>query len=622
MTANGYNRRHFLATGVGLAGSLALSGAARAAATPERERHGLSTFGELALPADFPHFGYVNPQAPKGGTLALQVKQASGNQNLETFDTLNIFTFKGNGAAGMDMVFDTLMTGSGDEPDSMYGLVARAVTVSDDRLTYRFLLRPEARFHDGSALTAEDAAFSLMLLKEKGHPTYRQILTEMTNAVAEDKATLVVTLSPQRSRSLHLVVAGLPILSTAYWKTRDFEASTLEAPLGSGPYKVGRFEAGRHITFDRVEDYWARGLPVNIGQNNFANIRYEYFRDRQVAFEGFKAGAFNYHEEYTSIFWATGYDFPAIREGKVKRESLPNHQPPPTQGWQFNTRRDKFKDRRIREAIGYAFDFEWTNANIMYGSYKRLTSYFENTPMKAEGLPSPEELALLEPFRAELPRQVFGEPPVPPVSDGSGSDRKLLRKANDLLLAAGCKRDGSTLRLPDGAPFTIEFLDAGATLQPHTRPFEANLGRLGIQTTSRLVDPVQFKARTDSFDFDIIVSALGGTLTPGDGLQMVYGSRGAKTPGSRNYAGIADPCVDALIARIAKAESRAELDIAARALDRVLRAGFYQVPMWYRDDAWIAYWDIFSRPATQPKFGTGAPGTWWYDEAKAKRIGL
>ncbi len=610
-----------MATGAAVAGGLVL-GSEKAVAAGEVETHGLSTFGELALPPDFKRFAYVNPDAPKGGTLSLQVKQAGGNQNLETFNTLNIFTFKGDGAAGMDGIFDTLMTSTADEPDSAYGLVARAVKISDDKLTYRFLLRPEARFHDGSQLTAEDVVFSLNILKTKGHPTYSQLLTEMVSAEAEDKQTVTVKLSPKRSRSLHLVIASMPIFSAAYWKTRDFEASTLESPLGSGAYKVGRFEQGRYIEYDRVPDYWAKDLPVNVGQNNFDHIRYEYFRDRQVAFEGFKAGAFNYHEEYTSIFWATQYDFPAIREGKVKREKVPDPKAVPTQGWIFNLRRDKFKDPRIREAIGLAFDFEWTNTNIMYGSYKRLVSYFEDTPMKAEGKPSPDEVALLEPFRSKLPAEVFDEPYLPPVSDGSGSDRKLLRRADELLKAAGCKREGNSLKLPDGSPFAIEFLDGSGALQPHTRPFQANLIKLGIAATSRLVDPVQYKRRTDEFDFDIVSAALSGSLTPGDGLQMVYGTLGAKTNGSRNIGGISDPAVDMLVEKIANANTRAELDTACKALDRVLRAGRYWVPMWYRNEAWLAYWDIFARPQQTPKFSTGAPGTWWYDEAKAKRIGL
>ncbi|MDJ1157665.1 extracellular solute-binding protein [Chelatococcus sp. SYSU_G07232] len=613
------SRRSTLALGAatlasGLLPPRLLAGAA------EEERHGLSTFGELALPPDFKHFPYVNPQAPKGGTLSLQIRQSIGNQNFDTFNTLNIHVLKGDGAAGMDLTYDTLMVGSGDEPDALYGLVARAVRVAPDRLTYRFLLRPEARFHDGSRLTAADVAFSLDLLKTKGHPSFRTVLSELAGAEAEGDGVVAVRFTPRRSRDLHLIVASLPIFSKAYWTGRDFEAATLEPPLGSGAYRVGRFEVGRFIEFERVPDYWAKDLPVNAGLNNFDRIRYEYFRDRQVAFEAFKSGVYNYNEEYTARLWATGYDFPAVRDGRVKREKLPNGAATPTQGWYFNTRREMFADVRIRQAIGLCFDFEWTNANIMFSSYQRQRSFFGNTDMEAKGSPSAEELALLEPFRGKVPETVFGEPVSPPVSDGSGSDRNLLRQADELLRAAGCRRDGRVLRLPSGQPFDIEFLDFQAALQPHTEPFQQNLRKLGINARSRIVDAAQYRRRMDEFDFDMASMALGGSLLPGDSLRVVYGSQAARTPGTRNIAGIADPVVDALIDRVTAAASRAELVVACRALDRVLRAGHYWVPMWFRADSWVAYWDVFSRPDRQPKYATGAPATWWYDEAKAKRI--
>lgn len=587
----------------------------------EVEIHGLSSFGDLKHGPDFKHFDYVNPAAPKGGTLAIQIRQAAANQNFDTFNTLNIFVLRGDGAAGMGATYDTLMAGSGDEPDALYGLVAKSVRISADKLTYRFILRPEARFHDGSKLTARDAAFSLMILKEKGHPVYRSILAQMVSAEAEADDVLRVKLSPQRSRDLHLVVAGMPIFSERYWQGRDFEAATLEAPLGSGAYKVSRFEQGRFIEFERMADYWAKDLPVNVGQNNFDRIRYEYFRDRTVAFEAFKNGTLNFHEEATSRTWATGYDFPAFRDGRVKKEEIPDDSPAPIQGWYFNTRREAFKDPRIREAIGLAFDFEWTNANIMFGSYRRTTSFFENSDMKAVGMPSPEELALLEPFRDKLPKTVFGEPVLPPVSDGSGQDRSLLRRADELLRVAGCKREGGVLKLPGGQPFTIEFLDFQSSLQPHTQPFQANLKRLGIEARSRIVDAAQYQRRMDDYDFDMASRALVGSTTPGDSLRIVFGSEAARTPGTRNIAGIADPVVDALIERIALAKTRNELNIACRALDRVLRAGHYWVPMWFKATDWLAYWDMFSRPEKKPRFGTGAPGTWWYDAEKAKRIG-
>lgn len=614
-------RRGVLQSGGLLAAAAALPRSVPPAFAESAELHGLSTFGELGLPADFPHFGYVNPKAPKGGTLTMQIKRGSGNQSFDTFNTLNTFVLQGDGAAGMDACFDTLMTGSGDEPGALYGLLAKSVSVSADRLTYRFRLRPEARFHDGSPVTAGDVAFSMLLLKTKGHPSYRLILNELVAVAAESPELVVVTLSPKRSRDLHLIVAGLPVFSEKYWSSRNFEASTLEPPLGSGPYKVGRFEQGRFIEFDRVPDYWGKDLPVNIGTNNFDRVRWEYFRDRQVAFEAFKSGVITFQEEFTSRIWATGYDFPALHEGKVKKEALPKTEPVGSQGWIFNLRREKFADPRIREALGLCFDFEWTNKNIMFSSFSRMTSYFENSDSKAVGKPSPDELKLLEPFRGQVPEEVFGEPYLPPVSDGSGSDRALLRRADEMLRAAGCKREGNVLKLPNGQPFEIEFLDSQGALQPHTQPFQANLKRLGITATSRIVDASQYQRRLDEFDFDIISRALGGSAIPSDSLRIVYGSQAAKTRGSRNVGGIASPAIDAMIDAIGQADSYAEVVVAAKCLDRLLRAGRYWIPMWWNASEWLAYWDMFDHPQTKPKYSSGAPGLWWYDAEKAKRIG-
>ncbi len=586
------------------------------------ETYGLSSFGDLALPPDFPHFAYVNSQAPTGGLLSQQITGTSGNQNFDTFDTLNIYSWKGNGAAGMSATFDTLMTANGDEPDSVYGLLARSVRVSADKLDYRFRLRPEARFSDGSKVAAADVAFSLNILKNKGHPIYAQLLKEVEAATAEGDDVVHVRFVQGRSRDAHLIVVGMPVFSAAWWSGRDFTASTLDPPLGSGAYKVKTFEQGRYIEFARDPDYWGAKLPVNLGQNNFDRLRFEYYRERQVAFEAFKAGAINYHEEYTSRFWATSYDFPAVRDGRIKKEVLHNGAPSSTQGWYLNTRREQFRDPRVREAIGFAFDFEWTNKNVMYSAYKRIVSYFPNTDMEAKGKPGPDELKLLGPFREKVSPSVFGDPYTPPVSDGSGSDRALLKQGYDLLLSAGCKRQGGTMLLPNGKPLTIEFLDSSSALQPHTMPFIQNLRKLGIQANFRIVDAAQLKFRTEAFDYDVVTEALAGSTTPGVGLRVVYSSEAATQKGSRNLAGVADPVVDALIETIATAKSRAELNTACRALDRVLRAGHYWVPMWYRDTAWIAYWDAFSRPDRQPRLGVGAPGTWWWDEGKAKSIGL
>ena len=616
MTAN---RRALLVGGAALGVAAAIRPGRVVAA--EAESHGLSVFGDLKHGPDFRHFDYVRPDAPKGGSFSGQISSTAGNQTFDTFNTLNIFVLRGDGAAGMGLTFDSLMVRGLDEPDAVYGLVAAGVRRSADGLTYRFRLRPDARFHDGSRLTAQDVAFSTILLKEKGHPRISQALRFVAGAAAEGDDVVRIDFAPERARDLPLLVAGLPILSQAYYGTRDFEAATLEPPLGSGPYRVGRFEVGRFITFERARDWWAAGLPVSVGQHNFDEVRFEYFRDRQVAFEAFKAGAFTFREEFTARIWATGYDFPAATDGRVKRETLPDRTPSGMQGWFFNTRRDKFRDPRVREAIGLAFDFEWTNGNIMYGAYTRTASYFENSEGGATGRPGPEELALLEPLRGRVPDAVFDEPYRPPRSDGSGQDRALLRRASDLLREAGCRRDGNVLKLPGGEPLAIEFLDFQPTLQPHTQPFIRNLSLLGVAAASRIVDAAQYQRRTEEFDFDMVVQRYSNGATPGEGLRQIFGSAAANTKGSQNLPGFADPAIDALLEAVVRADTRPALTGAVRALDRVLRAGRYWVPMWFRGSHPVAYWDVFGHPPEPPAYDLGAPATWWYDPEKAKRIG-
>lgn len=609
-----------------MAGALALSAGRGAWAQDGGEAggaawsHGLSVFGELKYGPGFRHFDYVDPAAPKGGAVALQITGITGNQNFETFDSLNAFVLKGSGAAGMGLTFDSLMAAALDEPDAQYGLAAEAVRWSEDRLTYRFRMRRQARFHDGSPLTARDAAFSLTILKEKGHPTISQLLGLVVSAQAEGDE-LVVRFDPRRGRTLPLVVANLPIFSADYYGTRPFEESTLDVPLGSGPYRVGRFEVGRFISFERVPDYWAKDLPVNVGRHNFDEVRYEYFRDRQVALEAFKAGVTTYREEFTARLWANGYDFPALREGKVRRELLPDRSPAGAQGWFFNLRRGKFKDPRVREAIGTAFDFEWTNANIMFSAYRRTASFFENSDLKAEGPPSAAELALLEPWRGRVPDEVFGEPYAPPRSDGSGQDRALLRRADQLLREAGCRREGNQLKLPGGEPLEIEFIEAEGSLQPHTQAFIRNLGLLGIRATSRIIDPAQYQRRTDAFDFDVTSRRLPGLPTPSEGLKVAFTSEAAANKGSINISGISDPAVDAMVGAALAADSRDELRTACRALDRVLRALRPWVPMWHSAEHRVAHWDLFGHPPEPPTYDLGVPSTWWFDAAKARRIG-
>lgn len=612
-------RRLVLQAGAGAAAAAAMR--VGPAFANGRETHGISAFGDLKYPANFKHFDYVDPNAPKGGTFSQVGSTRIFNQSFLTFNSLNSYILKGDAAQGMELTFTSLMARATDEPDAMYGLAARSVQISPNGLTYTFLMRPHVRFHDGSPLTAHDVAFSLKTLKEKGHPIIQQLLRDVSEAHAPDDHRVVVHFKEKRARDVPLFVAGLPIFSRHYYAHRPFDESTLDVPLGSGAYKVGRFEAGRFIEYERVKDWWAAGLPVTRGLYNFDTIRYEFYRDRDVAFEGFTGKSYAFREEFTSRIWATRYDFPAIRDGRVKREVLPDDTPSGAQGWFINTRREKFKNPKLREALVYAFDFEWTNKNIMYGSYDRTHSVFQNSDMMAKGKPDAAELKLLEPFRGKVPDEVFGEPFLPPVSDGSGQDRTMLRKASQLLQDAGFPiKDGKRM-LPSGQPIVMEFLLEEPTFQPHHMPYIKNLGMLGIDATLRMVDPVQYRSRIDDFDFDLAVQRFSFSTTPGDSLRSFFSTQAATLRGSNNLSGMTDPAVDALIEVIIAAPDRPTLVTACRALDRVIRSGRYWVPHWNKASHWIAFWDVFARPReAKPRYARGIPETWWYDADRAAKL--
>jgi microcin C transport system substrate-binding protein len=612
------SRRQVLIVGAGALAAAKFNGPAMAQdATLDSDRHGLSAFGDLQYPADFPHFAYVNPNAPKGGVFSEAVSSRTYNGSFLTYNSLNAYILKGEGALGMDFNFVSLMVRSGDEPDAMYGLAAKSVRITDDGLTYRFTLRDEAKFHDGTPLTAHDVVWSLTTLKAKGHPIITQLLRDLASAEAPDDRTVLVRFAPKRGRDVPLFVAGLPIFSKAYYAENEFDQSTLTPPLGSGAYKVGRFEVGHFIEFDRVKDWWGADLPVARGMNNFDVIRYEYYRDREIAFVGFTAKNYLFREEFTARTWATRYDFPAFKDGRVKRDIFSDDTPSGAQGWFMNMRRDKFKDRRVREALINAFDFEWLNKNIMYGAYKRTHSVFQNSPLMASGKPDAAELALLEPFRGKVPDDVFAEPYVPPVTDASGQDRRALRLASQLLTDAGVVlKDGKRV-LPSGQPFVIEFLSEEPSFNPHHLAYIKTLEALGLQATLRVVDPVQYRKRVDDFDFDITVQRMGFSSTPGDSLRNYFTSQAAATNGSQNLAGISDPAIDALVDVIIAARSREELTTACKAFDRVIRAGRYWVPQWFLASHRIAYWDVFARPERQPRYFRGIPATWWSDKDKA-----
>lgn len=571
--------------------------------------HGLSLFGALKYPAGFSHYDYVNPSAPKGGTLSRGMEG--------TFDSLNPFIIKGVAPNDLqELCFGTLLDSAGDEPDAAYGLIAKAVAVADDRRAVRFRLRPEARFHDGSPLTAEDVAFSFDALVKEGDPRFRLVYGDVEAAEVVSPHEIVFRLRSTENRKLPLIVGAMPIFSKAYYATRTFNETTVEPPLCSGPYHVAKADVGRMVVFKRVADYWAATLPVNVGRHNFDIIRYDYYRDRTVMVEAFKAGAYGWHEEFTSKTWATAYDIPEIADGRVIKETLPDNRPSGVQAFFINTRRAKFADRRVRQAIGFAFDFEWANKNLFYEQYTRMASYFENSELAAKGKPAPEELVLLEPFRDKLPPELFTDAFAPPTTDGSGEARTNLRAARKLMIEAGYKVENGALVDPGtGEQFALEFLYYEPGFERIMAPYARNLERLGIKASLRLVDPAQYQSRLKSFDFDLIVQRYVQSLSPGAELRGFFGSRAADEDGSFNLAGIKDPAVDALIEKVLAAPDRPALLAATRALDRVLLFGHYMVPQWYKGSHNLVYWNKFSRPATKPLYALGLD-TWWLDAEK------
>ncbi len=586
-----------------------------APADAAEKRHGLSAFGDLAYPADFSHFAYANPDAPKGGNFSLV-----GWGGVTTFNSLNNYILKGDAAQGLELLFDSLMVRAADEPDAVYGLVAESAEVADDRMSVTFHLRPEAKFSDGSKLTADDVVFSFQTLKEKGHPLFHQMLRDVESAEAIDPETVRYTFKGDLVRDLPLTVAELPIFSKTYYATKPFDQTTLDPPLGSGPYLVDRMAQGRTIVYRRNPKYWAKDLPVSRGRYNFDKIRFEYFRDRTAGMEAFKAGTYDFREEFTAKVWATEYDFPAIRNGRIIKEVLPDDTPSGTQGFFINTRRDKFKDKRVRQALDMVFDFEWTNRNVFYGVYDRTQSYFENSPMKAEGEPSEAKRKLFGELGVPVSKEALVPAYLPPNTDGTGQDRNLLQQAGKLLDEAGWKIKNG-LRVNDkGETLSVEILTFEPTFERLTAPYVKNLRLLGVDARLRNVDPAQYQQRLNDFDFDITTQRYVMRSTPGVELRSYFGSTAAETDGSLNLAGIADPAVDALIEKIVGAKTRDELVVAARMLDRVLRAGHYWVPHWYKASNTVAYWNKFSRPETKPRYDRGILDTWWFDEAKAAEL--
>jgi len=586
---------------------LLLAAAALLSPAAAEPRHGLSAFGELKYGPDFKHFDYVNPNAPKGGRLS-----STGTGGTKTFDSFNSFILKGDAAQGLGYLFDSLMTRALDEPDAVYSLVASSGDIAPDGRSVVFKMRPEAKFADGTPVTADDVVFSFNALKEKGHPMYSLSLRDVVKAEALDAHTVRYEFKGDLIRDLPLTVAELPILSKAFYTEQPFDQSSLKKPLGSGPYVIGDYKPGTFVSYKRRPDYWAKDLPVNVGRFNFDEIRYEYYRDRTLELEGLKSAAFDYREEFTSVDWATAYDVPAVRDGRLQRLITPDGRPSGAQGFFINTRREQFKDKRVRQALDLAFDFEWSNNKLFYNLYKRTQSFFENSDLKATGLPSAEELKLLEPFRDQLPPEVFGEPYTPPVTDGTGRNRENLQRANKLLTEAGYG--------PGGKPLNVEILSFEEGFNRIINPYVDNLKRIGINASLRQVDPAQYERRIKSFDFDMAIQRYALRLTPGVEVKSYWGSEAAAIDGSFNLAGIKDPVVDALMTKMVEAKSRDELTVAARALDRVLRAGHYWVPQWYKASHNAAFWDMYGRPEVKPAYDDGVIETWWYDADKAAKL--
>jgi len=558
----------------------------------------------------FPYFDYVNPTAPKGGTLRLAVDG--------TFDSFNSFIPKGNAASTGSV--ETLLVNSADEPFTAYGLVAKTMEWPADRSWVIFNLRPEARWHDGTPVTADDVVWSFETLVEKGMPFYRYYYSAIDSAEALNTHRVRFNFKESGNQELPLITGQLPVLPKHYWASRDFSATTLDPPLGSGPYRIQKFEAGRYIVQERVTDYWGANLPVRRGMNNFDIIRTEYFRDATPIRLALKAGDIDFRLENQSKAWADDYNVTVVDKGLLNKEMVPHRQPTGMQAFVMNTRRTLFQDPRVRQALGYAFDFEWSNRTLFNGQYTRTTSYFSNSELASSGLPEGSELALLEHYRGRIPDTVFNQAFRIPVTDGSGRPRENLRKATALLKSAGWSvRDLKLINEATGVPFRFEVLLSSKAFERIVLPYTQNLKLLGIEAKIRLVDRTQYMERYRQKDFDMLVAVWGQSETPGNEQREYWGSDAADSVGSRNLAGIKDPVVDELIELLVKSDSREQLNVRTRALDRVLLWGHYVVPHWHIRADRVLYWDKFSRPATPVRSGV-MRSRWWYDTQKAAAL--
>jgi microcin C transport system substrate-binding protein len=585
---------------------LAVPGA-RAADAP-KPVHAVAMHGQPKYAPDFASFDYADPKAPKGGEVRYGARG--------TFDTLNPYVLQGTPAAGVNNVFDTLTISGYDEAFTRYGLIAETMEMPDNRSWVIFNLRKEARFHDGSPVTAADVVGTFETLKAKGHPHYRAYYHDVVKVEALSDHRVKFSFTEGENREMPLIVGELPVLPKALYAKPDFDKTTLEPPMGSGPYKVKTVNPGRSVSFERDPNYWARDLAVNRGRHNFATIRYEYYRDENIQVEAIKGGEYDVRVENSSRSWSTAYDTPAVTAGQLIKEEIPNEVPGGMQCWVFNLRKPLFQDRALRQALAYAFDFEWSNKTLFYGLYARTASYFANSELASKGLPSPEELRILEPLRAQLPPEVFTTEYKPPTTDGSGQMRDNLATALKILKDGGWEvRNNKLTHVKTGRVAEFEILLSSPAFERITLPFAKNLERLGVTARVRNVDPVQYQKRVEKFDFDMTNSGFGQSLSPGNEQRDFWGSAVADVEGSRNVLGLKDPAIDKLVDLVIAAPDRDQLITRTRALDRALLWGHYVIPQWHSRVFRVVHWNMFSRPETLPKYGL-ALDTWWVDQAK------
>lgn len=581
--------------------------AASAASATLPPQHGIAMHGQPKYSADFSHFDYTNPDAPKGGTIRRWA--------LGTFDSFNPFIIKGTAADDLGLIYDSLMTKAEDEPFSQYGLLAESVELPKDRSWITFHIRPQARFSDGQAVTSADVIHTFKLLREQGNPFYRAYYADILSIDALDDKTVKFRFKKGENRELPLIVGEVAILPKHYWLDRDFSSPGLEIPIGSGPYRISAFDAGRSLSYQRREDYWGRDLPVNRGRHNFGQIRYDYYRDSTVALEAFKAGEYDFRQETSSKNWATSYTGPMFDSGAIIRQEIQHANPTGMQAFIFNSRRSQFADSRVRQALAYAFDFEWTNKNIFYNAYTRTHSYFSNSEMAASQLPTPEELSILEPIRDLLPAEVFNQVYRAPSSNGSGNIRTQIRQGMRLLKQAGWEVKKGKLVNARGEPFKFELLLVQKEFERIVAPMLNNLEKMGIEANIRIVDVSQYINRMRSFDFDMMVYSYGQSNSPGNEQREFWHSSMANIEGSRNLIGVNNPAVDYLIEQVIAAPDREQLVLRTRALDRVLQWNHYLIPQFHISSYRVAYWDKLAMPAIRPQYSLGFD-SWWLKAAE------